>query len=297
MPTVTLNALNVFLMVSENLSISETARVLNLSQPAVSRMVAHVEKYYGTQLFTRQDRGLQLTEEGKLLKEKASQALTELESAENEIYSRRHLNLGKLSIASSHMLTHYYLLDILKNFHKENPSVSIRMENNSILETVRCVLDERVELGIVTTPFGINNGLEFIPFSTMQDCFLAGEEYLSLKRKVVTLKQLSEYPLIVMKEGRITRPYQERCFMSRGAKLKPELECDMMALIADFVASGLGIGWVDRRVAEETIRLHPTLFIVQLDKDLPPRKVGVIKRAGVTLSVAAQAFLKHLRTL
>lgn len=295
MASVTINSLNVFLIASEKLSFTDTAKFLNISQPAVSRVIKHLESQYNCRLFTRGEKGLDLTPEGKLLRQKASNALAELEAAQTAIDSRQRLVSGTLSVGSSHMLTHYYLLDVLETFHKENPNISIHMENSGILETVRCLLDERIEIGIVTTPFGFGSGIEFIPFANMQDCFLAGEEFLHLKKKTLSLKTLSNYPLIVMKEGRITRPYQEKCFLSRGAVLKPEMECDMMSLIADFASSGLGIGWVDKKVAEEAIRLHPTMFIIKLDKDLPPRKIGVIKRSGTALSPSAQAFMDILK--
>ena len=285
--------LSLFLRIAENLSISETARELGTTQPAISRILAGLEEHYGAQLFMRAGR-LQLTTEGRLLVRRAQKALTELESAEAEIESLRRMSVGMLAVGSSHMLTHYYLLPALRQFHEENPHVSIRMENVGILETVRCLLDERIELGVVTTPYGSTGGIEFLPFSTMTDCFLAGESFLELKNHPVSVKELASYPLIVMKSGRISREFQEHFFEIRHAELKPEMECAMMSLTADFVAAGLGIGWVCDRVADEAIQAGQPVFKIQLDRPPAPRLVGLIKRSGAPLSSAARAFVSCL---
>ena len=108
--------LSLFLRIAENLSISETARELGTTQPAISRILAGLEEHYGAQLFMRAGR-LQLTTEGRLLVRRAQKALTELESAEAEIESLRRMSVGMLAVGSSHMLTHYYLLPALRQFH------------------------------------------------------------------------------------------------------------------------------------------------------------------------------------
>ena len=288
------SALSVFQLVAETQSVSEAARQLNFTQPAVSRMIIRMEEDFGTKLFVRSGNKLTLTGAGRILLKQSSKALVAMEIAKDEIESRRRLEAGVLAIGSSHMLTHYYLLPALKTFREKTPNVAIHMENAGILETVRCLLDERIELGIVTTPYGSTGGIEFLPFAEMEDVFAAGERFIELKDQTVSMHELARYPIIAMKEGRITRTYQEKCFASRGGVLKPAMVCDMMALTIDFAEAGLGIGWVCDQVVRQSIAAGMRIFPVRLDRPLPSRKVGIIKRAGVDLSLPAKHFLEAL---
>lgn len=62
-----LHALRIFAKVAETKSVTQTADVLSLTQPAVTAQLRSIEREIGFRLFKRNGRGITLTEMGKIL--------------------------------------------------------------------------------------------------------------------------------------------------------------------------------------------------------------------------------------
>ena len=67
----TIRHLKVFVEVCENSSITKTAEIMHIAQPAISQTIADIEKYYNVILFNRINQRLVITETGKILLQKA----------------------------------------------------------------------------------------------------------------------------------------------------------------------------------------------------------------------------------
>ena len=77
--------LKYFLDVSQTEHMTKSAKRLNIAQPALSRSVSRLEHELGVSLFDREGRGLQLTDEGRLLQRKLTPLLNELDSLCQEV--------------------------------------------------------------------------------------------------------------------------------------------------------------------------------------------------------------------
>lgn len=84
-----------FLRVAELGSINKAAADLRLSQPALSRYVASLEHELRAKLFTRTQGGVQLTEAGTLLRERARPILRQLTNLIEQVGDRAS---GQLSV-------------------------------------------------------------------------------------------------------------------------------------------------------------------------------------------------------
>ena len=81
----TLSLYRIFYTVAQCGSISAAARHLYISQPAISKAISKLEDSLSTVLFTRNSRGVQLTEEGQILFEHTSSAFEQLNAGELEL--------------------------------------------------------------------------------------------------------------------------------------------------------------------------------------------------------------------
>ena len=70
-----LRVLKYFITVAQEQSFSKAAKVLNVSQPALSKQIKDLEDEYQITLFNRTTRTVSLTEEGRLFKEQAIEIL------------------------------------------------------------------------------------------------------------------------------------------------------------------------------------------------------------------------------
>ena len=101
----------IFLSVAENKSISKAAASLYISQPAVSITIKKLEENLNTTLFVRKSKGVELTENGRLLYDSAKKAFQMLSDTEKSLKFPFHA--GHLRIAASNVLCKHFLMRLL----------------------------------------------------------------------------------------------------------------------------------------------------------------------------------------
>ena len=92
--------LQYFLAVTREGNISAAAQSLNLSQPSLSRQLRDLEEELGVTLFIRGKRRIELTEEGLILRKRASEMMQLVELTESEISEVKNNISGSLNIGA-----------------------------------------------------------------------------------------------------------------------------------------------------------------------------------------------------
>jgi DNA-binding transcriptional LysR family regulator len=98
-----------------------------MTQPAVSRQIAALEREAGTQLFSRAARGVSLTEAGRVVLDHADAIAGHLAAAEAKLGDLAELRSGRLRIATFPTAGATVLLDALTSFHERHPAVELRV--------------------------------------------------------------------------------------------------------------------------------------------------------------------------
>lgn len=101
-----------------------------ISQPAISQSIKKLENQLGRTLFLRNDKGMELTEEGKMFYKYVKGVLELINNAENEFTSFKDLSKGEIKIGCSTTLTKLILVNTLKEFHNEYPNINISITND-----------------------------------------------------------------------------------------------------------------------------------------------------------------------
>ena len=117
-------------IVAKNKHMTKASEELHISQPAISQSIKKLEDQLGGTLFLRSNKGMELTEEGKMFYEYVKGALELINDAENEFTSFKDLTKGEIKIGCSTTLTKLILMNALKEFHKEYPNININITNN-----------------------------------------------------------------------------------------------------------------------------------------------------------------------
>jgi len=107
----------------------------------------------------------------------------------------------------------------------------------------------------------------------------------------LTMKELSEQPLILFSPGSSTRVYVEKWFATKGLSVTPDIELGSIELLAEFARLGYGAAFISRSFVQEDL-LNGKLFELELDDPLPPRSIGFAVRQDRKLSLAADQFVR-----
>jgi LysR family transcriptional regulator for metE and metH len=130
-------------------SVSQAARSLHLTQPAVSHALRDLEDRLGVPLFARQSKKMEATAAGHRLLESADVVLGELHRAEEDIARFRTGHLGTARITTQCYTCYHWLPSILKQFHHDYPDVDIQIIPEATSDPMRALLDRKLDLAIV----------------------------------------------------------------------------------------------------------------------------------------------------
>ena len=148
------NNLKIFITVAELASVTEAAKKLYVSQPAISQCLKKLENELGVKLFVRNKRSkLALTRVGKEILGLAYQ-MTDLENKIYQTaYAENHMLEGSIRIASVPLGLAIIMAKVLRHFKESFPLVKVELIEGSPLEVKKMVQNFQVDLGISTSPY------------------------------------------------------------------------------------------------------------------------------------------------
>lgn len=284
----------IFYYVAKYQNITLAAHALYLTQPTVSHYIQALEESLGFTLFVRTKKGVILTPEAQLLYEHVEKACMHLFKGEEELLAKKALTHGHLRIGASEMTLHNYLMPYLETFRKDYPNIKVKISSHSTFSAIDALKKGMVDFAIVISPIEAENTLEVTPLETFQDIIIAGNHYHFLHQKPISLKELTNYPLICMEHGTTTRKFLDHFFMKHQLLLEPDIELATTDLIAPMVEHNLGIGFVPRNFACQGLETGK-LFEITLKEKMPTRQICLVGCVNFPLSLAAQKFVSLLK--
>jgi DNA-binding transcriptional LysR family regulator len=143
-----LNHLRVFHAVAESASLTAAARVLKVSQPAVSKQLGDLEEALGVRLVDRLPRGVRLTDAGRTLAEHATRIFGIEQLAQAELAAQLGLERGTLAIGASTTIGSYLVPRVLGELHREHPDLRLEMQIGNTAQVHELVRRHEIELGL-----------------------------------------------------------------------------------------------------------------------------------------------------
>ena len=290
---VNLEYYKIFYYVGKYESITQAAEALAISQPAVSQAVKNLEKNLGSALFVRTSKGVRLTVEGKLLYSYVQRGYEYILLGERKFQEMQDLTKGEIRIGASDMTLQFYLLSYLERFHETYPGIRVTVTNAPTPETLGYLQAGKIDFGIVSTPFQAGKHIRVRPVKEIEDIFVAGKNFESLKGKELDYRILEELPIMCLEGNTSTRGYVEQYLKDQDVVLHPEFELATSDMLIQFAIRNLGIASVVSEFAAEQMK-NGTLFVLQFDREIPKRQFCIVADDRVPLSAAAAKLLDSL---
>jgi len=270
----TLLQLKAFVAVVDQGGFTAASRRLGLSQPAVSRAVATLEKELGLRLLVRSRDGLSLTEAGSLALTHAREAARHLSLMHTEIAALTGEITGTLSLASLPSVTGTLVAPQLQTFTERHPAVTIRLLEGSEQE-VRDWLDQgAAEAGVVSLPV---KGLAVAVLGEQDMVAAVPADNRLADWTEVNYAELAKEPFIRSTGGcaEVYTPVARRA----GVEFDVAFEAREMSAVLEIVRAGLGVSIVPSAGLPDL----PDGVVV---RPLVPKTV---RRLGIAVSASASA--------
>lgn len=281
----------VFYHVAKTGSLTLAAGELMISQPAVSQSIKQLETALGTKLFVRASRGMRLTGEGELLYSYVAKGCEQITLGEQRLKQMLNLELGEIHIGASDMTLQFYLLPYLEIFHERYSAIKVIVSNAPTPETLANLRENKIDLGVVSTPFENREDLCAVEVREIEDVFVAGRRFIACKNKTLDLQELEGLPMIFLEGNTSTRSYMNDYLRENGIVLQPEFELATSDMVVQFALRNLGVGCVVRDFAREALE-SGRLFELRFNKMIPKRTICVVRSGRAVLPTAAEKLLE-----
>lgn len=137
--------LETFIAVADAGGFNAAARLLRLSPPSVTRLIADLEERIGTRLFNRTTRQVALTEAGRRLHRDAARLLEDLEAMEASAAGAHLKPQGVLSVTAPLMFGHRFVAPLVRTYLDRHPAVSVR---TFFADRVVDLIDEGLDVAV-----------------------------------------------------------------------------------------------------------------------------------------------------
>lgn len=246
----TLRHMRIFQKIYETQSVTRAAEALHMTQPAVTRALQELEKYYGLRLFERLNRRLTVTEAGRRMYDYALHLTETFDTMEKSL--RDWERQGVLRVGASVSLGCSLLPQLARTFQEEHPGVEmrVRIANGELLR--RDLLENRLDLALLE---GEENGADLMltPFAAGEMALIVPPGHPLARAGGATLAQAAAYPLLLRETGSATRRFLDQLLMSRGLAVQPVWESASTQALLSAVREGLGITLVPWALARQTV--------------------------------------------
>jgi LysR family cys regulon transcriptional activator len=275
------------------LNISRAAESLGTSQPAISQQVRMLEEELGISIFLRSRNSLiGLTPKGEGVVENAQHVLAEVANVQNSAQKRQLASVAKIRVASTHAQARYALPNVLKRFLCAYPNVDIHIthkhdDDDGLWHLVQ---NSEVDLALTTDFHHLPRSLLALECFPMQRSLIAPKGHPLLKRRVLTLQAIAEYPLITYAERSNGRRRLTRAFGALGYTPKIIISAGDEDVIKACVEVGLGITILASIVYDP--KRDTRLGVRDVSSLLEPSVTGIIMRRSMARHEHIAAFIE-----
>ncbi|WP_160383356.1 LysR substrate-binding domain-containing protein [Pseudooceanicola pacificus] len=277
--------LNAFRMVMRHGTITAASRAMNVSQPAVSRMLADLEASIGFPLLHRPGGKAVPTREAYEFFQEVERMFYGLDRLGQVAEDIRALNRAFCRVASMPMVSFELLPQTLKRIVTEHPGIDISHDVHTSPRILDLLASRQIDLGIAQTDPGRKDVEVLAAYRTNCVCVMSPKHRLASRREIRP-GDLDGEPMVALNFRTLTYTYLMRCFAEAGVAPKIVTETQPSYSACALAALDVGIAVVDPitpGIFGDRVRVVPFSPSVPFDYQ-------VLKPTGTPMSRAATEF-------
>jgi DNA-binding transcriptional LysR family regulator len=286
----TLRHIEVFHALMQAGSISRAAKVLNLTQPAVSIALSKLEEELGFPLFHRSKGYFAPTSEAQLLHAEAEQSLRAIERVQGRAEEIRAGRLGAISIASNGACAINLLPWVIAEFQRDHPQVRIDLKVRTSRLIASWIAGRLADIGLIDAPVPIP-GLDAQIIRQPCVCILREDDPLARRARITPESLAGRSVIAITGDHPIDRRLDGLC-AERGVGIERRVSSSYFAIARNLVRAGAGVALVDavngRAELGDGVTWRPIEPAIHFE-------LALILPRGGALPAAAESFLGILR--
>ena len=226
-----------FVAVSEQKSFTKAAEILRVAQPALGLQIRQLEQQLKVQLLVRHSRGVELTEAGVILLERARDILERVELARAAVRDSAPMQGERITIGMAPSISAMLSYPLIKLGAQKFPNVTI-----VLVEELSSVLLEWLENGRIDIAIGyelLNSAKVAGDPLFIQDFFLVQPPKSKPRRRKINFAELANIDLLMPASPHGLRELLEASAARLGLQLKIRFEVQSISVLKELVEQGI----------------------------------------------------------
>lgn len=288
----TIRHLKIFVQVYRAQNMTHAAKVLHMTQPAVTRTIQEIERYYGVRLFERINKRLSATECGDLLYSQALHIVDAFDTMDQGL--RNWESFGILRVGASTTLGSFLLPEFISRFQQQYPHIKIQVTISNGENLQKALIDNRLDIALIE---GVINEADLLAQALGKDrlVLITPPRHPLLSMEKVQLKDLLAYPFLLRETGSAGRTFLNNFFAVHDMPVRPLWESASTQALIKAVGLGLGISFLPQQAVARDIADGLVCTRDIADADLT-RQHYLVRHKNKYLTKSLQRFIALCQT-
>jgi len=281
-------ALRWFQQVADGVTVTEVGDLEMVSQPAVSRALARLEKQVGTPLLHRTGRTLRMTQAGSAFKRHVDALLHELDDGLAAVAQLADPDSGTVALAFQHSLGTWLVPDLIRSMHLDRPGVQFALTQ---------VTDEPTggtEADLLLGSRAPGPGHRSHPLTSEPLRLVTATEHRLRRRRRISLRDVAGEPFVGLRATSALRAQTDELCARAGFTPDVVFEGDDLSTVRGLVAAGLGIAVVPAPRAGTPEASGDALHHCAIDDPAAVREIRLSWPSDRRLTAVTEAFRDHV---
>lgn len=263
----------VFYIIAKNKNITKAADELNISQPAISRMLKTMEEQLNTKLFIRKTKGVILTQEGNELYNLISSEVSNIINAENNF--SKLINDKSIKIATNKSILNYLINEHkIDNILKNNKTIDFIDTNNFDLLNNQ-LSNNLIDFAYILKPsnYQFSDNIKFKELCELHLILVSNSKN----------DMISNKPLVMLNNKRFNKIYDE-LFYNSNIVVNEKIKVDDYDNLYSLIINGYGNGFLIKEFVTKELN-NNLIFEIPLNLNVDSFKLGILYNINNELKV------------
>lgn len=226
-------------LLAEFKHLTDTAAMVGVTQPTLSRALARVETELGYRLFERRPAGVVPNPDGDLVVQAARDIIARYERLTTELITRHDPDAGLVRLAFLDSMATSLVPRLLRDFHQHAPGVRVELRQEPGHEILEDLATGRADLAVISPRPGVAHG--WFPLQDERLVLIVPPTHRLRSRRRIAVRELADEKLITTPVGFGFRSLVDGLLAEAGIAPEVSFESADINTIEGLVAAGLGI--------------------------------------------------------
>lgn len=274
---ISLKQLHYALAVEKVLHFKKAAEACNVSQSALSTAITELEKQLGVTIFERNNKQVLVTNNGKLILNKAKKIKLELDELLQVSQTNKQPFFNSMTIGVIPTIGPYLLPKVLPEMRKQYPKFKLKIIEEQSHVLVDMVRNGDIDAAVLALPFQIDGLMQF-DFWQEDFYWVSHKDECSSQMKEISSDELEIEKLMLLKDGHCLKDHALAACSLQNKKQDADFDSASLHTLIQMVAGKLGSTLVPQMALDQLIYNESELRAIHLNEPGPHRTISLIIR-------------------